>query len=113
MNDILTEIFRDMRPVLNDRLKGISKAEAQKIKKSEIVYNPRTGSARLLDRRGEKILLSIDEAAEALGGISRMSVNRYIQRGLLPSVQLGGRRLVPRDATIRMMNERMVIRKAH
>ncbi|MBN1497624.1 MAG: helix-turn-helix domain-containing protein [Spirochaetes bacterium] len=113
MNDILTDIFRDIRPVLNERLKGISKPEAQKIKKSEIVYNPRTGTARLLDKRGEKLLFSKTEAAELLGGLSLMSVNRRIADGTLPCVHLGGRVLIPREGLVRLIAERMEIRKAN
>lgn len=106
MNDILSEIFRDVRPILNDRMKTLPADEAKKIKKSEIVFNPRTGTARLLDRHGEKLLYSKTECAEILGGISLMSVNRYIKQGLLPSVTLGGRRLVPRQGLQEMIHDR-------
>jgi len=42
-------------------------------------------------------LFSIEEAGRALG-VSRSTVWRLIQRGELPSIRRGGRRLVPADA---------------
>ena len=39
-------------------------------------------------------LITVDEAGRALG-VSRSTVWRWIQRGDLPSVRRGGRRLVP------------------
>lgn len=45
-------------------------------------------------------LITADEAGRALG-VSRSTVWRLIQRGELPSVRRGGRRLVPADATRR------------
>lgn len=105
-SDILSELFRDIRPILNDRLKNLPKNEAQKIRKGEIVFSPRTGQARLLDRRGEKLLFSKTEAAELLGGISLMSVNRRIADGSLPIVRLGGRALIPRDGLVRLIAEK-------
>lgn len=112
-NTILDELFRDIRPALNERLRDLPKNEQAKIKKGEIVYNPRTGSARLLDRHGEKLLFSKTEAAETLGGLSLMSVNRYIKRGLLPSVQLGGRVLIPRAGLVEMIAEKTAHKKSN
>jgi excisionase family DNA binding protein len=42
-------------------------------------------------------LITVEEAGLALG-VSRSTVWRLIQRGELPSVRRGGRRLVPADA---------------
>jgi excisionase family DNA binding protein len=42
-------------------------------------------------------LITVEEAGRALG-VSRSTVWRLIQRGELPSVRRGGRRLVPADA---------------
>lgn len=42
-----------------------------------------------------KLLLTIPETAQVLG-VGVASVNRYIREGTIPSVKLGGRRLVPR-----------------
>jgi excisionase family DNA binding protein len=42
-------------------------------------------------------LITVEEAGRALG-VSRSTVWRLIQRGDLPSVRRGGRRLVPADA---------------
>ena len=44
--------------------------------------------------------MTVDEAGRALG-VSRSTVWRLIQRGALPSVRRGGRRLVPADAARR------------
>ena len=42
-------------------------------------------------------LITVDEAGRALG-VSRSTVWRLIQRGNLPSVRRGGRRLIPASA---------------
>jgi excisionase family DNA binding protein len=42
-------------------------------------------------------MVTVDEAGRALG-VSRSTVWRLIQRGTLPSVRRGGRRLVPASA---------------
>lgn len=42
-------------------------------------------------------MISVDEAGRALG-VSRATVWRLIQRGDLPSIRRGGRRLVPSTA---------------
>jgi excisionase family DNA binding protein len=42
-------------------------------------------------------LMTVEEAGRALG-VSRSTVWRLIQRGDLPSIRRGGRRLVPSDA---------------
>jgi excisionase family DNA binding protein len=41
--------------------------------------------------------MTVEEAGRALG-VSRSTVWRLIQRGELPSIRQGGRRLVPADA---------------
>ena len=43
-------------------------------------------------------LLSIRDAAEALGGIARSTVYRELQAGRLRSVRVGGRRMIPQSA---------------
>ena len=43
-------------------------------------------------------LITVEAAGRALG-VSRSTVWRLIQRGELPSIRRGGRRLVPADAT--------------
>jgi excisionase family DNA binding protein len=45
-------------------------------------------------------MLTVEEAGRALG-LSRSTVWRRIQRGELPSVRRGGRRLVPAEAVRR------------
>jgi excisionase family DNA binding protein len=45
-------------------------------------------------------LITVEAAGRALG-VSRSTVWRLIQRGELPSIRRGGRRLVPADATRR------------
>ena len=45
-------------------------------------------------------LITVEEAGRALG-VSRSTVWRLIQRGELPSIRRGGRRLVPADAARR------------
>jgi excisionase family DNA binding protein len=100
--NILDGIHNDTKQALNERLKSLPKKEADAIRKKEIVLNMRTGTARFLDRHGEKLLYSKTEAAAVLS-ISLMSINRYLKRGLLPSVQLGGRRLIPREGLIEMI----------
>jgi excisionase family DNA binding protein len=50
-------------------------------------------------------LVSVEEAGRALG-VSRSTVWRLIQRGELPSVRRGGRRLVPADAARRRPRRR-------
>jgi excisionase family DNA binding protein len=42
-------------------------------------------------------LITVEEAGRALG-VSRSTVWRLIQRGEIPSIRRGGRRLVPADA---------------
>jgi excisionase family DNA binding protein len=42
-------------------------------------------------------MITVEEAGRALG-VSRSTVWRLIQRGEIPSVRRGGRRLVPADA---------------
>jgi len=51
-----------------------------------------------------KLLLSIPETANALG-ISRRSVFRYIEYGLLKAVHVGRRRMVPVSAVLKMAEE--------
>jgi excisionase family DNA binding protein len=50
-------------------------------------------------------LISVEEASRALG-VSRSTIWRLIQRGDLPSVRRGGRRLVPADAARRAPRRR-------
>ena len=51
---------------------------------------------------GEKLAYSVEEAAELLG-ISKTSAYQAAQRGELPSVIIGRRRLVPRAALDRLL----------
>lgn len=44
--------------------------------------------------RGERYMLSIAEIGQALG-ISRRTTERHIRGGLIPTVRVGRRRLVP------------------
>lgn len=44
-----------------------------------------------------RLAYSVAEAAEALG-MSRATVNVHIADGTIPSVKIGGRRLIRRDA---------------
>jgi len=50
----------------------------------------------------ERLVLSVDEAAVALG-ISRGSAYTAAQRGELPTIRVGRRILVPRDALERLL----------
>lgn len=45
---------------------------------------------------GERIALSVEQAAAALG-IGRSLAYELVRRGELPSVQLGRRRVIPRE----------------
>lgn len=111
-NEFLQELFRDIRPILTERLKNLPENEAKKLRKSEIAFNIHSGSARLLDRRGEKLLFSKTEAAELLGGISVITVSRRIADGSLPVMHLGGRTLIPREGLTRLIAEKTEI-KSH
>lgn len=51
----------------------------------------------------QKLVLSIDEAAEALG-VSRAHGFRLADEGVIPTVRLGRRRVVPIDALRRMLD---------
>lgn len=44
----------------------------------------------------ERLAYSVREAAEALG-MSQATINLHISTGTIPSVKLGGRRLIRRD----------------
>lgn len=50
-------------------------------------------------------LLSIQDAAEALGGIARSSVYRAIQAGRIQSVTVGSRRLIPESEIARLAGQ--------
>lgn len=45
----------------------------------------------------EKLLVSVDEFAEA-AGVSDWTVKRLLREGVVPSVKINGRRLVPVSA---------------
>jgi excisionase family DNA binding protein len=45
----------------------------------------------------EKLLVSVDEFAEA-AGVSDWTVKRLLREGVVPSVKINGRRLVPVQA---------------
>jgi excisionase family DNA binding protein len=47
-----------------------------------------------------KQLLTVEEASDELGGISRSKTYELIRSGDLRSVQIGRRRLIPKDAVI-------------
>lgn len=102
----LSEILQDLRPLVEERLKALPKSEAKKIKKAGIALDLQTGDVRRLDVFKDRLLHTVSEASEILGGISIMSVNRYIKQGILPSVQLGSRRLIPRQALVEMIAEK-------
>ena len=53
-------------------------------------------------------MVTVDEAGRALG-VSRSTVWRLIQRGDLPSVRRGGRRLVPASAIQRRARGRRTV----
>lgn len=46
----------------------------------------------------ERLLYSVDQAADALGGMSRSRLYGLLADGTLASVRLGRRRLIPADA---------------
>jgi excisionase family DNA binding protein len=50
----------------------------------------------------EKLLLNKSEAAQALN-VSVPSLNRYIRRGLIPVLRLGGRVLIPHSSLLEMI----------
>jgi excisionase family DNA binding protein len=51
-------------------------------------------------------LLSIEEAAQHLGGIARSTVYREIGAGRLRTIKVGSRRLVPSSALVDFIEER-------
>ena len=59
---------------------------------------PNTTTAMSDDQRGgqemEKLAYSVPEVAEMLG-ISRASAYTYVRTGVIPSLQLGGRIVIP------------------
>ena len=55
---------------------------------------------------GEKILLSVDQAAERLS-IGRSLCYELVMRGDIPSLKLGSRRLVPVSALELFVRERL------
>lgn len=101
----LEDVLYSTRIEINSRLKQLPKKDADKIRKNEIAMNLRTGQVRIIDRAGDKLLYSKSEVA-ALLSVSLVSVCRYLKAGLLPSVQLGGRRLIPREALIEWITKR-------
>lgn len=54
-----------------------------------------SGAIARLAKRGERLVFSIPEAATLLG-ISRTLAYDLVQRGEIPTMQLGRRRVVPR-----------------
>jgi len=50
----------------------------------------------------KSLAMSVPEAAKLLG-ISRLKAYEYCRRGELPSIRLGGRVLVPRQALERLL----------
>ena len=53
---------------------------------------------------GEKKVLTVDEVAKALG-ICRALAYRQVRAGIIPSVKVGDRYLIPRIAFERMLSE--------
>lgn len=103
MNQILEEIYQDVKA----RLQSYPKRESDPIARRRIVLNMRTGQVGFLEH--ENLLYSVPDAAEMLGGISVRSVNRYMKDGLLPSVKLGGRRLIPREGLIDLIKKNTTV----
>ncbi|MDR7450138.1 MAG: helix-turn-helix domain-containing protein [Armatimonadota bacterium] len=52
----------------------------------------------------EEGVLSVPEAARLLG-VSRTTLYNFLQAGRLPSLRLGGRRLIPRRALVALLAE--------
>lgn len=50
------------------------------------------------DTAPARLLYSLDQAAEALGGLSRAAIYDLLRSGELPSVYLGRRRFITADA---------------
>ena len=50
----------------------------------------------------ERLAYTIPEAAKALG-IHVQTLRRYVKHGILPSVRIGGRVLIPAEALRRML----------
>ena len=96
---ILDDICRDAQA----RLATIGKRDADKIARRKIVLDVRTGSAGFSNT--ERLLYSITETAGLLS-VTPRSIKKYIEDGILPSVKLGGRRLIPRDGLMEMISKK-------
>ena len=59
------------------------------------------------ERRGtmERLTYSVTEVAELLG-VSRASAYNYVRTGQIPSITIGGRILIPRQAVESMLDIR-------
>ena len=54
--------------------------------------------------RNERLAFSVGEAASLLG-VSRQHIYSLIARGLVRSVMLGGRRVIPRSVLLELLGE--------
>lgn len=68
-------------------------------------------SARPVPIAGERLVLSVPEAAQLLG-ISRAHAYELARRGALPAIRLGRRVVVPRHAVIDQLEQRSASEEA-
>lgn len=58
-------------------------------------------AANTKDQR--RLTLTVDEAARLLG-LSRAATYRAVNGGLIPAIEIGRRKLIPRERFLRMFN---------
>ena len=58
---------------------------------------------RSVEGQGERLTLTVAEAAAMLG-VSPSAAYDYVRMGLVPSIRLGGRILVPRRALLELID---------
>lgn len=63
------------------------------------------------ERRAERLTLSVPEAADLLG-LSRASAYQAIRGGLIPSIRVGKRIVVPRAALMQFLGESEELRQS-
>jgi excisionase family DNA binding protein len=103
----ISDIFSEYRDEILLKLQERMDARIiNNLQKTEVVLNMQTGEAKLVNKRSEKLLLSKVEAAELLS-VSLMSINRYLKAGIIPSITLGGRRLIPLEHLKEILNDKL------
>ena len=67
---------------------------------------PHTQDPRQGAQESERVALTVRETSLCLG-LPQPTVYAYIKKGLLPSIKLGGRLLVPRAAVAALLDDAM------